>query len=112
MQSSTIEPKRLPERWLDMFCDSSVSTAPWASSFMVAAVSWSILASVSSCAQAIALQLSRSASACSGVVPCLVHEVVVENQEQPASSAASERADHYASVQVQFEIRRYLAGIA
>src|SRR6266545_1561971 len=87
MQSSTILSKRLPARWLDMFCDSSVSTAPWPLSFAVAAASWSILASVSSLAQAICLQVSRSAWACSGVVPGLVQEWVLENHEQPASNA-------------------------
>src|SRR5215813_13376103 len=87
MQSSTISPKRLPERWLDMFCDSSLSTAPSPLSFMTAEVSWSIFSSASRSCHATFLHESRSASACSGVVPGLLQECGVENHEQPASSA-------------------------
>src|ERR671931_202410 len=88
MQSSTMSSKRLPERWLDIFCDSSLSTAPSPLSFMTAEVSWSIFASVSCSAQAIFLQESRSALACSCVVPGLLQECVVENHEHPASNSA------------------------
>src|SRR6185369_5092475 len=114
MQSSTMPPKRLPARWLDMFRDSSLSTAPWPLSFITADVSWSILASVSSSAQAICLQVSRSALACSGVVPGLVQDVVLEKSEQPASSAAMANAVRMRIDKApnRFEIRRYLAGNA
>src|SRR5690606_26834342 len=71
-----------------MFCDNSVSTAPCPGSPVGAAVSVSSFSSALCCAQAISLQVARSACASSAVMPGLVQELVSENSEQPASERA------------------------